>query len=199
MKNRFVIAGILVTLVFFLFQDSFSTTSDRPPAPEGDSKVKIPISKEPRIPPPKTIKNFKQKNRQKPASRTLDLTKEPIAKEKNDLQPKVERPDEMVYSTDPEGIDGAMKVFLPNIRNCYQVALNHEPELKGRVTFSFQISENDDPENLDIAKISNVEIFDTEVDSGEMENCIMDNIDELWFEPHQGDPIHVRYPFVFSH
>jgi len=51
--------------------------------------------------------------------------------------------------------------------------------MEGRIAFTVWLSKNDDPNNLDIAKIYGVEILDAEVDSDKMENCIMNNLDEL--------------------
>ena len=49
-----------------------------------------------------------------------------------------------------------------------------------------------------MARISEVEILDSDIDHEHFENCIMANIDEFWFDPPQGEHIDVQYPFVFS-
>jgi len=154
------------------------------------------------IPSKKTFPKQSPKNNRKSAHPSASLlpskklaTKEQIETEES----KPERPDEIVYSTSKEGIDGAMKIFLPNMRKCYDQTRAKYPDIEGRVTLSFQISKNDDPENMDIAKIEEVEILETDLDYEEMDNCIMDTIDNLWFAPPEDGTIFVRYPFVFTH
>jgi|GEM_PF-4097546 len=109
-----------------------------------------------------------------------------------------DRPNDIVYDTSQEGISNAMREFMPKIRHCYQQLLEEFPDSEGRITLSFRIMPNDDPENMDIAKIADVEIVESEMDYESVENCIMDTIDTLWFDPPEDDAVYVRYPFLFS-
>ena len=111
----------------------------------------------------------------------------------------LERPDEMVYPSTREGINDVMVQFLPNISDCYNQALEVHPDMGGRLLVSFRIEKprNGDLEQ-DLARISEVEILDSDIDHEHFENCIMDNIDAFWFDPPKGDHIDVQLPFVFS-
>ena len=148
------------------------------------------------IPKPLPKNNRKTSLPIKPLLSSKDLAKK---EPKNTEKVKPERPNEIVYSTSKEGIESAMKIFLPNMRKCYDQVRAEYPDIEGRIVLSFQISKNDDPENIDIAKIEEVEILETELDYEEMDNCVMDTIDNLWFEPPEDGKIFVRYPFVFSY
>ena len=124
---------------------------------------------------------------------------EPQDDEAGTEDPK-ERPDQMVYPVSKEGIDDAMRVFLPSIRKCYQDALKQNPEIKGKILAAFTIEKNaEGSENSDIAKISDVEILESELEHEDFENCMMDNLDQLWFDPPQNGPTNVQYPFLFSY
>jgi len=203
MRKTFLITGPIIVLAAFYFGGVNTPSSDQSTVLKAKSKEQPQVhnhTKPPPVPPSQKVNTQIKTNQQpQPSPQKVDVVKDQhVAESEDDTLPKVKRPDEMVYATTPEGIDDAMRAFMPNIRRCYQAVLVQRPQIEGRITFTFQISENDDPDNMDIAKISDLEIFDTELDSEEMENCIMDNLDELWFDPPEGDPVHVRYPIIFS-
>ena len=201
MKRPFIIAGAIIGFTFSYFKSVNSPSPDTvtlKEKSENPPQVHNRTKPEPLTTPQKLRTPHKFNVQPQTAVQKVDVVHAQPADRDDAEEPKVERPDDMVYDTTREGIDDAMKAFLPNIRRCYQVARKSNPEMEGRITFAFQISENDDPDNMDIAKVSEVEIFDAEVDSEEMENCIMDNLDELWFDPPEGDPVQVRYPFMFG-
>ena len=126
-------------------------------------------------------------------------TSEPVAQEE-EADEEAERPDQLVYSTDREGIDAAMRAFMPKIRECYAQARIENPEIEGRIVASFTIDQNiDDPENSDIARIREVEILESELAHEDFENCIMDNLDMFWFAPPEDGSITIQYPFLFSY
>ena len=198
MKKILIIVGTLIIFFVFYFGNANTPSSEEIKVRKEKSKEEPQVhngaEQVPDIIPKKIHTTFKKQ----PPSQKIAFVKKQHVETEEDAEPKIERPDDMVYATTPEGIDDAMKAFLSNIRTCYQVARKNDPEMEGRITFAFQISKNNDPNNSDIAKISDVEVLDTEVDSEEVENCIMDNLDELWFDPPEGEPVQVRYPFLFS-
>ena len=140
----------------------------------------------------------KSKEISRSVSKSIRPHKRVLEEEEGVIVP-LERPDDMVYPPTREGINDVMVQFLPNIADCYNQALESNPDMGGRLMASFRIEKPKEEESeQDLARISEVEILDSDIDHEHFENCIMDNIDEFWFEPPPGEHIDVQYPFVFS-
>ena len=111
----------------------------------------------------------------------------------------LDRPDDMVYPLTRDGISQAMTAFNENIKDCYVQALETHPDLNGQLLASFRIERpEEDMPDQDIAHVSEVEVLNSELDHTALENCIMDNLDQLWFDPPEGEYMEVKFPFVFG-
>lgn len=110
----------------------------------------------------------------------------------------LEPPNDMVYPPTTEGIRDVSVLFRPNIVDCYNQALNANPNMGGRLIASFRIEKPEEGDfDQDLARIADVEILDSDVDHEHLENCIMDNVDNFWFDPPYEEYVDVRLPFVF--
>jgi len=126
-----------------------------------------------------------------------DIQTEADTTEENEVVDK--RRDDFVYAITPKGITGAISAFRNDMQNCYEQALKDEDLATGRIKFKFTIeAQPDDAENSDIAKITEVGVQDATIDSEQLEDCVMNIIDELWFEPPQDGPVMVNYPIFFN-
>ena len=202
-RGILIILGLIASLGILLFLKN-RQPSEQSKSPKKDSMTKVvkDSSREKRVPQKETrnlglhpIKDRGIKNRFVPSDKKVESSEEERSEILED-----DRPDQMVYAVDREGIDAAMRAFMPKIRECYSQARIENPEIEGRIVAAFTIEENtDDPENSDIAKISEVEILESELEHEDFENCIMDNLDLFWFEPPENGSTTVRYPFLFSY
>ena len=111
----------------------------------------------------------------------------------------LDRPDDMVYPLTRDGISQAMTAFNGNIKDCYVQALETHPDLNGQLLASFRIEQpEEDMPDRDIARVSEVEVLNSELDHTALEDCIMDNLDQLWFDPPEGEYMEVKFPFIFD-
>ncbi len=110
-----------------------------------------------------------------------------------------EESDRFVFGLDKHGIDEAIRSITDEIQDCYQEGVIEDDLSEGRVLFKFKIEpRTDDPENADIAKITEVGVKDTTIDSARVEACVMDLIDDLWFDPPEEGVFYIQYPITFS-
>ena len=113
-------------------------------------------------------------------------------KEKGDRDP-------FVYELSRAGIDGAMGTIRDGIQRCYERGVAEEDLTEGWSKFKFKIEKRvDDPDNADIAQITEVSVKDTTLDSEQVQECVMQLIDELWFDPPEDGVIYVEYPIYFE-
>ncbi|MBU0554305.1 AgmX/PglI C-terminal domain-containing protein [Myxococcota bacterium] len=124
-----------------------------------------------------------------PLEPTPPLDALPVEEEEDSGAPR------MVWSTDVEGIRGAMRESIPEIKACYEAWVKAYPEMEGRLIASFTISA--DPEE-DRGLVSEVAILDSELKHKMMEGCVLDVVSELRFVAPSGGPLTVRYPFNFA-
>ena len=83
---------------------------------------------------------------------------------------------------------------MPEIEQCYQQALAEVPDLSGRISVKFVIRGEDG-----VGRVSKVDIKEAEFDDVPMEDCILDEVEALEFDPPVGGGIViVSYPFVFE-
>ena len=110
----------------------------------------------------------------------------------------VEEPDRFVYGLSKEGITDALRSIAPDVKRCFERGIRDEDITGGKVMFNFKIEQRiDDPENVDIAQITEVGVKDSTIDSEGVEACVMQLIDELWFDPPDDGAIYIQYPIVF--
>ena len=98
-----------------------------------------------------------------------------------------------VWQTTKEGIDGAIREVMPEIRSCYQDWMLEYPDLDGRLQVKFTIGDVDGE-----GKILSAEAVD-ELDAAPFSACVVNVMSSLQFDiPEQGGIVIVRYPFFFS-
>ena len=144
--------------------------------------------------------NPAQKNRQPSVFRIpVESDSDDGTNHADESEPSIdEEPDRFVYGLDRHGIDEAIRSIIPEVQDCYQQGVIEDDLSEGRVLFKFKIEpRTDDPENADIAKITEVGVKDTTIDSARVESCVMALIDELWFDPPEDGVFYVQYPITF--
>jgi hypothetical protein len=101
-----------------------------------------------------------------------------------------EPPERMIWSVDKEGIQGAVRESLPDIRDCYVAWLNDNPALAGEVKVRFTISPRDEH-----GEVSSAAIVTSDLVHPLMEGCVMNVMRNLAFEPPSREVV-VNYPIV---
>lgn len=104
-----------------------------------------------------------------------------------------------VWPISKDGIDGAIREIMHDIRGCYQDALADLPELEGGFKVRFTVEDVDG-----LGEVTAVEIRDMkssthpELVDGPMEDCVLDLFETLQFDVPEAGQTQVSYPFVFS-
>ena len=98
-----------------------------------------------------------------------------------------------VWQTTKEGIDGAIREVMPEIRSCYQDWMLEYPDLDGKLQIKFTIDDVDGE-----GKVISAEAVD-ELNAAPFSACVVNVMSSLQFDiPEQGGVVIVRYPFFFS-
>ena len=98
-----------------------------------------------------------------------------------------------VWPTTRDGIDGAVGEVLKDIHFCYQRALNEGLDMEGRLDLEFVIAEANG-----LGTVQELAIVSGSFDDGPTEDCLMDVMSVLQFQPPEGEAQTVHYPFDFS-
>jgi hypothetical protein len=98
-----------------------------------------------------------------------------------------------VWPATADGIVGAIKEAQAGMQRCYEVALEEVPGLSGRLALRFVLGEEDG-----VGRILEVGITDDEVQDGPLEECVLDVVQALEFDPPEGGKLTVKYPLVFE-
>ena len=104
--------------------------------------------------------------------------------------------DEMVFSTDREGVKSAVAEMNEQIRECYHGWRQSNPELKGRVVLAFTISPPEDPSD-ERSIIEGAQLLVDNLAHPMMSACLLNSAQGLQFEAVQSK-ITVHYPYHFS-
>ncbi len=117
--------------------------------------------------------------------------------------PEPEEPDEpdepdepTVWPATPEGIRGALDEATPRIKRCYEQALEQHPELGGKITVEFAVGTVDTAGG--VGTVTRAGIGDATIDSTVMDDCLLDAMEGLQFDPPTDGDIEISYPFFFS-
>lgn len=103
----------------------------------------------------------------------------------------------MTWSVDRDGIQGAVREALPDIRECYQGWLRANPALAGKVTVRFTIAT--DPDDGERGKVTKAALVASDVGHPLMEGCVLNVMAGLAFEaPLDGKPLDVNYPIILQ-
>lgn len=101
------------------------------------------------------------------------------------------------WSTDAQGIQGAMAESLHEITDCYDPWLKAEKKknLVGTMKVTFTIET--DPTDPTKGKATHAKIVDSQLDHKFLESCVISVVSNLTFQP-PNEKVEVTYPFHFS-
>lgn len=101
----------------------------------------------------------------------------------------------LVWSPDKEGIQGAVREVIPEIKECYEGWLEADRTLGGtlRVRFSIEV-----PEGGTEAQVTNAALLSSDMDHPFMEGCVLNAMSQLRFDPPQNGKLDVTYPLKFQ-
>ena len=105
-------------------------------------------------------------------------------------------PDPTVWPTSSEGIKGAIAESLPRIRRCYEQALAADPDMGGTITVAFTIGTTDTASG--VGTVLDAGIADATIEQTTMDDCLLDAMESLQFDPPVEGEIEINYPFTFS-
>jgi TonB family protein len=103
---------------------------------------------------------------------------------------------ESVWPASEQGIHGAMKEALPGIRRCYEQALEQDPSIAGTIVVHFVVGTTDTASGL--GQVLSARIDEASVEQTIMDDCLLDAMEALQFDPPADGEMEVRYPFTFS-
>ncbi len=95
------------------------------------------------------------------------------------------------WPADGKGISGAVREALPRMKRCYEAAIERDPQLAGRITAHFALTEVDG-----VGRVTGLEL-ETTTDQPDFEDCVGDVLAELAFDAPD-DQVTVSYPLVFE-
>jgi len=101
-----------------------------------------------------------------------------------------------VWPASGEGIRGAMDEALPKIRECYERALVGDPNIAGKIVVAFAIGTTDTAAG--VGQVTRAGIADATVEQTTMDDCLLDAMEDLQFDPPSDGEMEVNYPFMFS-
>lgn len=108
------------------------------------------------------------------------------------LEPGAHKP----WPLDRDGIQGAVREALPEVRECYDAWVQQNPSLGGRVTMTFTIEPVVGQEG---ARVTQARVSDQGLGHALMEGCVVQVFEDLRFQaPADGKPMNVTYPLDFS-
>jgi hypothetical protein len=99
-------------------------------------------------------------------------------------------------SLDREAIQDGIRTLLPDIKACYETALEKHPDLQGRVVVEMKIKAKDGQGVIDEAEIIPQE-GDDDLNSPSTEHCLLQAMTNARFPAPDGDVV-VRYPFILK-
>ncbi|MFH2009819.1 MAG: AgmX/PglI C-terminal domain-containing protein [bacterium] len=99
-----------------------------------------------------------------------------------------------IFPVTAQGIRGALRSRIEELKACYDGWLQEDPELGGELVVAFSIETTDQ----DHARVTETAIDSATMDHGHLESCVLVMVESLRFEnPTQGR-VTVRYPFRFA-
>ncbi len=98
------------------------------------------------------------------------------------------------WPIDADGINGAIRERLGEIKECYDEWLKLDPELQGKVVVGFVIAAEED-----LGAIRETSVVESMAgDNTFFEGCVLNVMSDLQFEPPEDGEVTVNYPFMFS-
>jgi hypothetical protein len=105
-------------------------------------------------------------------------------------------PEATVWPATSDGIRGAMAEALPGVRRCYEQALEQHPDMAGKIVVSFTVGTTDTASGL--GQVLEASIADATIAQTTMDDCLLDAMEALQFDPPADGQMQVDYPFHFS-
>lgn len=87
-------------------------------------------------------------------------------------------------------IEEVLSRRLPEFRQCYQAVLEESPDVSGRLTMEWVVSET--------GRVVNVKEIASDTGRSDLARCIRREIRTLQFPKPSGGPIIIQYPIIFS-
>lgn len=123
-----------------------------------------------------------------------DLDDEPLADDDPPLR--------TIWPVDREGIQGAVKEAIPELKHCYEEWLKQDPALEGKLVLDFSIDVPEDgrtaEDGTELAAITTIAVRDSTMEHPWMEACAMSVFGDLHFDPPAGGGVEVSYPVIFA-
>ncbi len=85
---------------------------------------------------------------------------------------------------------------LPKIRACYDRALEVDPDIEGKLVVAFAIGTTDTAAG--VGQVTRAGIADGSMEQTAMDDCLLDAMEDLQFDPPADGELEVNYPFMFS-
>ena len=98
------------------------------------------------------------------------------------------------YRLDRDGIRGAVRASIGEVKDCYEQWLKLQPALGGRLAVKFTIDTDDGVEG----RVTAISVGDAGIGHTAMEGCVLNVFQDLRFEAPLSGPLDVTYPLVFS-
>ena len=91
----------------------------------------------------------------------------------------------------PEAIQKVVRQGYPKLEDCYKKAQESNPEVQGRVGFSFTITAE--------GRVSKLDTSDSTLEDQTMLDCLATTFESFEFpKPEGGGVVTVKYPIIFS-
>lgn len=140
-----------------------------------------------------TIKNSEER----------DIQERGEVDETQDQDDGEEQTDDLIFSTDREGIKSAMDEVVPELFECYEAWLKTNQELQGKMTISFIIDHQTSDEEREVAdadtyaRVRDAQLMIDGLAHPMMKGCLLNSVEGLKFEA-VNEHMEVHYPFYFA-
>ena len=188
----------LALVIFVVALILFGVDSEDPPAPEASAGVEGAPRSASHPTKKRQVRKSAPAPREVPPSALGAPEADPSAPWAEELEPEADREDKAppirMGSLARSSIDEGIRDVMPEIRACYQEALAAVPDLAGQLRIKFTIEEEEGS-----GWVKEVSVPDADFDDVPMEDCVMDVVESVAFDPPEGGGVViVSYPFVFS-
>ena len=99
------------------------------------------------------------------------------------------------WPVDREGIRGAVREALPQVKDCYESWLEINPNLGGTLTVKFRIIEDAAGEG---GVVADAALGRSDMDHPFLEGCVLNAMSDLRFDRPPDGEVNVAYPLHFS-
>lgn len=160
--------------------------------------TEAPTASPPQAPPEPSTTPQPEKNRRRPNRASAlffsDRATPPELVLRGEAVPAEKLDEIMVWGTDSDSLKGSIQEQHEEFIRCYDAWLAVEPSLAGRLKLGLTIGRATKDDSL--ASVIALEVVDSELDHAVFEGCILGALQELTYEPTDGNIV-VNYPLAF--